>query len=152
MKQFGNFRFIIIMMTIMAVVASFTLLFSREVPMKKIHAKLECSYESEDGTGYRYPGNGSTVKPRIDGTINCWISIQKIPAGVTLKGRLKAAGKVQEAEVIPRPDDTYSADATFSPENGDFNSCSAFTVAGELARAGKIVWKGTIKIDQVCHD
>jgi hypothetical protein len=152
MKYFIKPGFMIMVIAIMTVAAGFTLLFSKEAPMKKINAKLECSYESEDGTGYRYPGNGSKTKPRIDGTINCWISIQKVPVGVTLKGKLKAKGEAQESEVIPRPDDTYSADASFSPEKGDFDSCSAFTVVGELLKAGKTVWKGMIKIDQVCHD
>jgi hypothetical protein len=152
MRHFRKSGFMIIIMAVIAVVAGITLLFSKEAPVKKISAKLECSYESGDGTIYRYPGNGVTAKPRIDGTINCWISLKKIPAGAALKGRLKAKGKVQEAEVIPRPDDTYSADASFSPENGDFDSCTAFTVTGELVQAGKIAWKGAIKIAQICHD
>lgn len=152
MRHFSKFGLTIIIMALMVVAAGFTLLFSKNAPVKKITAKLECSYEAEDGTSYRYPGNGVQAKPRIDGAINCWISLKKIPAGAALKGRLKAKGKAREAEVIPRPDDTYSADASFSPENGDFDSCSAFTVTGEIVQAGKIAWKGQIKIDQICHD
>ena len=126
MKRFTKVWFICCIAAMTAVIMSVTLLFSKEAPMKKINAKLECSYESGDSVQFRYPGNGAKVKPRLDGTINCWISIQKIPAGVTLVGKLKAKGKAQEAEAIPRPDDTYSADASFSPENGDFETCSAF--------------------------
>jgi ABC-type thiamine transport system substrate-binding protein len=152
MKLFTKVGLIYCMAAMTALIMSFTLLFSKEAPVKKINAKLECSYESADSVQYRYPGNGAKVKPRIDGTINCWISIQKIPDGVTLMGKLKANGKAQEAEAIPRPDNTYSADASFSPENGDFETCSAFAVTGELIKAGKTVWKGKLKIDQSCRD
>jgi hypothetical protein len=138
--------------TVLALIFSFTFIFSKEIPLKKINAKLECRYDTDDGTSHRYPGNGMKVKPRIEGTLYCWISVPKIPAGVTLAGKLKANGKMQEAEAIPRPDDTYSADASFSAENGDFDVCTAFTVTGELTRAGKSVWKGKLKIDQNCPD
>ena len=137
---------------ITAFVMSATYLLSKEEPLKKISAVLECSYESADGTLFRYPGNGTKVKPRIEGAINCWISIKKILKEVALTGKLKANGKTLEAEAIPRPDDTYSADVSFSTENGDFETCSVFTVTGELLRAGKTVWKGKLKIDQRCRD
>jgi hypothetical protein len=136
----------------LALLFCFTFIFSKEIPLKKINAKLECRYDTDDGTSYRYPGNGMKVKPRVEGTLYCWISIPKIPAGVTLMGKLKANGKMQEAEAIPRPDDSYSADATFSADNGDFDVCTAFTVTGELTKAGKSVWKGKLNIDQKCPD
>lgn len=148
----SSVKFWFILFAAAAVVVWCTFLFSREVPGVKLNARLECSYEAQDGTIYRYPGNGLKVKPRIDGTINCWISLTKLPSGVALKGKLKANGKTQDAEVIPRPDDTYSADASFSPENGDFEACSAFTVTGELVRGGTIAWKKALRIDQICHD
>jgi hypothetical protein len=152
MKRLRKARFIYLMVVIATIVLSFTFIFSKEIPLKKITAKLMCSYETQDGVQFRYPGNGVKAKPRLGGTINCWIAIQKIPAGITLKGKLKANGKMQEADAIPRPDETYSADAAFSAENGDFDACSAFTVTGELTKEGKSVWKGKLKIDQSCPD
>jgi hypothetical protein len=152
MKWFGKARIMFVMGITTVILLTFTFLFPREAPLKKINAKLACTCESQDGVQFRYPGNGAKIKPRLDGTINCWIAIQKIPAGVTLKGKLKANGKMQEAEVIPRPDDTYSADASFSPQEGDFETCSSFTVTGELTLAGKTVWKGKLNIDQRCAD
>jgi hypothetical protein len=135
-----------------ALVLGFSFVLSGEVPPKKINAKLECKYETDDGTQFRYPGNGVKEKPRLEGTLYCWIAIPKIPDGVTLTGALKANGKPQEAEAIPRPDDTYSIDATFSADNGDFEVCTAFTVSGEVLNAGKSVWKGKLAIDQRCAD
>ncbi len=145
-------KFIYLAIIIAAFLFGFTHVFPKQVPIKKINAKLMCSYESDDSVQFRYPGNGVKVKPRLDGTLNCWITIPKMPAGVTLKGMLKANGEKQEAEVIPRPDDTYSADAGFSAGNGDFDICSSFEVTGELTLSGKSVWKGKLKIEQRCAD
>jgi hypothetical protein len=152
MKHFDRAWLVCGTAMIMVILMSITLVFSKGAPVIKINAKLECSYESQDGVQFRYPGNGTKVKPRIENAINCWISVKKIPAGVTLRGKLKASGKMQEVEVIPRPDDTYSADASFSPDNGDFETCSAFGVTGQLVNQGKTVWNGKLKIDQSCPD
>ena len=138
--------------SVLAVTVCFTLVLSKEPAPKKINAKLGCSFESQDGTIFKYPGNGSTMKPRLEGALNCWISIPEVPEGVTLKGTLKAKGKQQEAEAIPRPDDTYSIDATFTADNGDFDVCAPFTVTGEVKSAGKSMWKGKLAIDQSCPD
>ena len=149
---FRTVKFMCFAAAIVVMTLSFTLILSKDIPMKKINAKLECSFESPDGTSFRYPGTGMKARPRLEGTINCWIAIPKVPAGVTLHGSLKANGKVQESDAVPRPDDSYSVDAEFSSENGDFEVCSPFTVAGELTRAGKSVWKGKLRIDQSCPD
>lgn len=150
--RLSTFKFMYVVAAIVVMTLSFTFIFSKDIPMKKINAKLGCSFDSPDGTSFRYPGNGMKVRPRLEGAINCWIAIPKVPAGVTLHGSLKANGKVQESDAIPRPDDSYSVDAAFTSENGDFEVCSPFTVAGELTRAGKSVWKGKLKIDQSCPD
>jgi hypothetical protein len=152
MKRTCTTRSLFLPAALLAAVLSFTLVFSKDIPPKKINAKLECKYETDDGTQFRYPGNGVKEKPRLEGTLFCWISIPKIPDGVTLEGTLKANGKPQQAEAIPRPDDSYSIDATFSSENGDFNVCSAFTVTGEVTGGGKTVWKGRLPVDQRCPD
>jgi hypothetical protein len=152
MKRIRQTSFIFVFAAITTMVLSFTLIYSREIPLRHINAKLECSYETDDGSRFRYPGNGMKSKPRLEGTINCWISIPKIPKGVALNGKLKARGKTQEAEAIPRPDGSYSVDASFSADNGDYDVCSAFTVTGELTRNGKSVWKGKLTIDQSCPD
>jgi hypothetical protein len=152
MKQQRITRSLFLLAAVTTLVLGFSFVLSGEVHQKKINAKLECKYETDDGKQFRYPGNGMKEKPRLEGNLYCWISIPKIPEGVTLTGTLKANGKPQEAEAIPRPDDTYSIDATFSADNGDFDVCTAFTVTGEVSSAGKSVWKGKLTVDQRCAD
>jgi hypothetical protein len=143
---------LLLLAAVTTLVLSFSFVLLGGIPPKKINAKLECRYDSDDGTQFTYPGNGQKEKPRLEGTLYCWISIPKVPDGMTLKGALKASGKPQEAEAIPRPDDTYSIDATFTADNGDFVVCTAFTVTGEVKSAGKSLWKGKLAIDQSCPD
>ena len=152
MKKTHITGFVSLFASVLAVTVCFTLVLSKEPAPKKINAKLECKYETDDGTQFKYPGNGQKTRPRLEGTLYCWISIPKIPEGVTLKGTLKAKGKQQEAEAIPRPDDTFSIDATFTADNGDFEVCTPFTVTGEVKNAGRSVWKGKLAIDQSCPD
>jgi hypothetical protein len=120
---------------------------------KKITASIQCLYEKEDGTLFRYPGNGTKSKPRLEGKeLDCQIKIAKIPDGQEVKGVLVASGKPQEQPSREVPNAGWAVESGFSQENGDFVSCSNFTVKGELFTDGQSVYKGKLDIKQYCPD
>jgi len=120
---------------------------------KPLKASIRCSYEMDDGTMYRYPGNGTRMKPRLQTKeLGCQILIPSIPNGQAVDGSLVAMGQPQKSQARDLPPASYAIDAGFSVENGDFKPCSDFDVQGELTSDGQTVYKGTLAIRQNCPD
>lgn len=119
--------------------------------VKAVKATLLCSFEAADGTVFKYPGNGSKTKPRLERELNCTISVPKPPAGAALKGTLKLGKKAREAEARETPTGGIEAVATFYPDD-DFVTCESATAEGELTVGGQSVWKGSLPIPQSCPD
>ncbi|HEY3449984.1 MAG TPA: hypothetical protein VGK67_26770 [Myxococcales bacterium] len=118
---------------------------------KPIKASLLCSFEAADGTMFKYPGNGSKTKPRLERELTCYISVPKPPAGAALKGTIKLGKKTREAEAREVPTGGIEAVATFYPDD-DFVACESATAEGELTIDGQSVWKGSLPVPQSCPD
>ena len=119
--------------------------------VKPAKATLTCSFESPDGTMFKYPGNGAKAKPRIERELNCYMALDKAPeGGGALKGTLKIGKKTREAEVREVPTGVEAV-ATFFPDD-DFTTCQNFSAEGELSVDGQSIWKGSVQIPQSCPD
>lgn len=125
-------------------------------PPKPIAATLSCFYEAEDGTGYRWPGNGVKAKPRLSSAreLDCSIANPKdLPDGTTLKGTLtiKQTKVTKVTEAGPRPPSGWSTEFAFGM--GEFNECETLDLAASLEDQNKVKrWSGTLKIVQRCDD
>ncbi len=121
---------------------------------KPIVAAISCVYQAQDGTLFKWPGNGVKVKPRLssDHDLACQIGGKVSLGGETLTGSIAVKGKPKTAKTRPLPDNSWAAELSFSSA-GDFDECETITLAGSLAdSSGANRWTGSLKIAQSCPD
>jgi hypothetical protein len=123
---------------------------------KPIVATLTCIYEAQDGTMFKWPGNGAKQKPRLSKELACNVFAKTVPANTALTGTVKIVGgkgKPQTTEARDMPGGGVQAETAFSPSNGDFDECQNFTLAGSLVDGqGVTRWTGSLKVAQTCPD
>ncbi len=121
---------------------------------KPIAAAISCVYEAQDGTVFKWPGNGAKVKPRLSSSndLACQIGGKVSLGNEALTGSLAVKGKpAKTAGTRPLPDKSWAAELAFSP--GDFDECDTITLVGSLTDASNATrWSGSLKIIQSCPD
>ncbi len=121
-----------------------------------IKAALSCAFKAQDGKVFKWPGNGTKAKLRIEDVVDCAILIPAVPAGQELKGSIKGKGKAHEAPLAklpaPNPDTMRVVNVKLSSESGDFEGCMDFTVEGKLTSGGQTVFSSKLGIKQYCPD
>ena len=120
---------------------------------KKMKAKLACIYQGEDGTVWKYPGNGAKTKPRLEtGILVCSVTGKKKVKGP--EGILTLTGSTSSiwAEMSVLEDMKPYGEAGLSPSQ-HFETCMSFTVKAVVTNAlGQTVYSGKQKISQDCPD
>jgi len=123
---------------------------------KAIVAAITCSHEAQDGTLFRWPGNGVKIKPRLspDHDLACQIGGKANLGNETLTASLAVKGKpAKTAQPQSLQGNSWAAALTLSAGYGDFDECETLTLVGSLADAsGATRWTGSLKIVQDCPD
>ena len=119
---------------------------------KKVAASLRCHYMAQDGTLIKWPGNGVKLKPRMEGTFFCSIVAAKTEKDLVYSVTLGIAKKGPPKQGGFEHDEAGGAffDAQFEPDV--YESCSSFTVTGEVKASGATLWSGKLAIKQDCPD
>lgn len=118
---------------------------------KAVAGALSCSYKAQDGTIFKWPGNGAKVKPRMESAFSCVINAGKAESGVKYLVSLGITGKeARRGAFNTLEDGKQFFEATF--EAGEFESCSNFGVAGDVKANGATLWSGKLAVKQDCPD
>lgn len=122
---------------------------------KAVKAKLSCTATTDDGTTFRWPGNGVRVRPRLGVGLTCTVTPPaKLPGwrGGDLEFSLAVAGHGQVTTSITRNMDSWIGDLFLEPGRW-FDECESFTIAAQLYDGrGATIWSGRQKIQQRCGD
>ena len=121
---------------------------------KPIVAALTCTYEADDGTLFRWPGNGAKLRPRLETyshELACQVGSKgALPTDSTFTGAVAVKGKTTRTSgTRPTPDKGWAAEVSFD----DLDSCADITLNGTLTDANGVTrWSGSLKITQDCPD
>lgn len=119
---------------------------------KQVAGKLACNATGQDGTIFRWPGNGAKVKPRLETTLSCTISAGKPEAGVTYAVSLQVAKRGTPVTGGFDHDEAGNGFFSGSFDQEVYEACSNFTVLGEVRGNGAALWSGKLAIKQDCPD
>jgi hypothetical protein len=118
---------------------------------KAVAGALACHYTAQDGTIFKWPGNGAKVKPRMEQPLSCSINAGKPEAGVPYEVSLGVTGKPAKVGKFETAEDgKMFFEATF--EEPDYGACSSFVIAGQVKANGASLWSGKLAIKQDCPD
>ena len=118
---------------------------------KAVAGALACHYTAQDGTIFKWPGNGAKVKPRMEQPLSCSINAGKPEAGVPYEVSLGVTGKQAKVGKFETAEDgKMFFEATF--EEPDYGACSSFVIAGQVKANGASLWSGKLAIKQDCPD
>lgn len=134
---------------------SATVALAAKCKVKKLAAKLTCSTEVGD-TFYKFPGNGSTVHPRMESELDCSLASKAAPPDgsiaqfkITHPDGTGAAPVV--AELREYPQGGFGFEQAFN--EGDYSACSVFTVVATVFTPdGAVVNSSKLKFAQDCPD
>lgn len=138
-----------------AVVWSGTMAVGAKCKVKKLAAKLRCSTQAGD-TFYRFPGNGSTVHPRMENELDCALESKAAPPDgsiaqfkITHPDGTASAPVMAEAREYPQGG--YGFERAF--EEGDYGACSTFTILARVFNPdGALLNSSKLAFTQDCPD
>lgn len=121
---------------------------------KKLKAKFACVATADDGTRFKYPGNGAKEKPRLEVALTCTVTGKK-----KLKGDPGSFGFFVAAPLntLLVPLATLAngkphGELQVIPDR-EFDTCVSFTLKASIQNdVGQVVWSGKQKIAQSCPD
>ena len=112
---------------------------------KKVAGVLRCSYTAQDGTVFKWPGNGVKVKPRMEAPFSCTISAGKPEAGVVYAVSLGVVGKpAKTGKFETEQAGNMFFDASF--DEPDYGACTNFAIAGDVKANGATLWSGKLAV------
>jgi hypothetical protein len=119
---------------------------------KPVKGKLVCYYQTDDGTQFTFPGNGTKKKPRMEKDLQCSIGLPDLDnPGDGWKGSLAIKGK--SAHVVEVHPMEAGAGADFAFPSAEFGACANFTVIGSITDPdGNERFSGKLAIQQNCPD
>jgi hypothetical protein len=89
-------------------------------PAKKLKGTLSCSSSVDDGTLYRYPGNGAKKKPRLGGELDCQLDFRdRPPEGTRGSFKITSEGKAlqRDGELREYPPGGFGFVVAFTAED-----------------------------------
>jgi hypothetical protein len=123
-------------------------------PAKKLKGTLSCASSVDDGTLYKYPGNGAKKKPRLGGELDCQLDFKdRPPEGTRGAFVLTSDGKKlpRDGELREYPPGGFGFVVAFTGE--EYAVCAKLTVeASALSATGQVVAAGKLDIVQTCGD
>ncbi len=123
--------------------------------VKKLAAKLSCSTQAGD-TFYKFPGNGSSVHPRMESELDCSLASKVAPPdGSIAQFKITHPDGTATAPVMGElreyPQGGWGFERAF--DEGDYGACSLFTlVATAFSPDGALLSTTKLKFSQDCPD